>query len=73
MDGIISLPVALSGFVLLPDVPEISNPWYLTKEVRFITHSRRIFANVERRKWHYHRSECSSKDARIGSRILKAS
>lgn len=34
VDGIISLPVALSGFFILPDVPEISNPWYLKKEVR---------------------------------------
>jgi sugar phosphate permease len=32
IDGVISLPVALSGFFILPDVPEISNPWYLTKE-----------------------------------------
>ena len=32
IDGIISLPVALSGFVILPDVPEISDPWYLNNE-----------------------------------------
>ncbi|PLB54035.1 pantothenate transporter [Aspergillus steynii IBT 23096] len=32
VDGIISLPVALSGFFVLPDVPEISNPWYLSKD-----------------------------------------
>ncbi|KAJ5227578.1 uncharacterized protein N7469_007584, partial [Penicillium citrinum] len=32
IDGVISLPVALSGFFVLPDVPEISNPWYLSKE-----------------------------------------
>ncbi|KAB8233988.1 putative FAD dependent oxidoreductase [Aspergillus alliaceus] len=32
VDGIISLPIALSGFLILPDVPEISNPWYLSKE-----------------------------------------
>ncbi|KAF7157596.1 hypothetical protein CNMCM5623_001970 [Aspergillus felis] len=32
IDGVISLPVALSGFFILPDVPEISDPWYLTKE-----------------------------------------
>ncbi|KAE8155316.1 pantothenate transporter [Aspergillus avenaceus] len=32
VDGIISIPVALSGFVILPDVPEISNPWYLSEE-----------------------------------------
>lgn len=33
IDGVISLPVAISGFFILPDVPEIANPWYLTKEV----------------------------------------
>ncbi|KAF4763739.1 hypothetical protein HAV15_001512 [Penicillium sp. str.  len=32
IDGVISLPVAISGFFILPDVPEISNPWYLSKE-----------------------------------------
>lgn len=33
VDGVISLPIALSGYFLLPDVPEIANPWYLNKEV----------------------------------------
>ncbi|KAL4894896.1 pantothenate transporter [Aspergillus ambiguus] len=32
MDGIISLPIALSGYFLLPDVPEIANPWYLSEK-----------------------------------------
>ncbi|CAI7603487.1 unnamed protein product [Penicillium manginii] len=32
IDGVISLPVAISGFFVLPDVPEISNPWYLSKD-----------------------------------------
>ncbi|KAJ5894838.1 hypothetical protein N7495_006529 [Penicillium taxi] len=32
IDGCISLPVALMGFFILPDVPEISSPWYLSKE-----------------------------------------
>jgi ACS family pantothenate transporter-like MFS transporter len=32
VDGIISLPVALLGFFALPDLPEISKPFYLTKE-----------------------------------------
>ncbi|KAJ5811312.1 hypothetical protein N7474_007613 [Penicillium riverlandense] len=32
VNGIISLPVALAGFFVLPDVPEISSPWYLSKE-----------------------------------------
>ncbi len=34
VDGIISLPVALSGFVLLPDVPEITRAWYFTPAER---------------------------------------
>lgn len=33
IDGIISIPVAISGFFILPDVPEISNPFYLSEEV----------------------------------------
>lgn len=32
VDGIISLPIAIAGFFVLPDVPEISKPFYLTKE-----------------------------------------
>ncbi|KAF2097984.1 putative MFS transporter Liz1/Seo1 [Rhizodiscina lignyota] len=34
VDGIISLPIALLGYIVLPDVPEISNPWYLSKEAK---------------------------------------
>ena len=33
IDGVISAPIALSGFFILPDVPEISSPWYLSKKV----------------------------------------
>ncbi|KAL2814676.1 major facilitator superfamily domain-containing protein [Aspergillus cavernicola] len=32
IDGVISLPIALLGFIVLPDVPEISNPWYLSEQ-----------------------------------------
>lgn len=32
-DGIISLPIALSGYVFLPDLPENSRAFYFTKEV----------------------------------------
>ncbi|KAF2421055.1 putative MFS transporter Liz1/Seo1 [Tothia fuscella] len=32
VDGIISLPVALAGYFVLPDLPEISKPFYLSKE-----------------------------------------
>jgi hypothetical protein len=34
IDGVISLPVAVAGFWMLPDVPEIAKPWYLTEKVR---------------------------------------
>ena len=33
VDGCISLPVAISGFWVLPDLPEITRAWYLTKDV----------------------------------------
>ncbi|KAL4864709.1 hypothetical protein BDV12DRAFT_188731 [Aspergillus spectabilis] len=32
IDGMISLPVGVLGFFLLPDVPEISRPWYLSQQ-----------------------------------------
>jgi ACS family pantothenate transporter-like MFS transporter len=32
IDGIISVPIAILGFFALPDLPEISKPFYLTKE-----------------------------------------
>ncbi|KIY02352.1 uncharacterized protein Z520_02490 [Fonsecaea multimorphosa CBS 102226] len=34
VDGIISLPIALSGFFLLPDVREITTAWYFNQEER---------------------------------------
>ncbi|KAK5240017.1 hypothetical protein LTR40_014099, partial [Exophiala xenobiotica] len=34
VDGIISLPIALAGFFVLPDVPEITRVWYLKPEER---------------------------------------
>ncbi|CRG83191.1 Pantothenate transporter liz1 [Talaromyces islandicus] len=33
IDGSISLPMAIAGFFLLPDVPEITKSWYLSEEV----------------------------------------
>lgn len=34
MDGVISLPIALLGYVCLPDLPENTRSWYLTSEER---------------------------------------
>lgn len=36
VDGIISLPIALAGYVVLPDAPANTRAWYLTEEVRWI-------------------------------------
>jgi len=33
IDGVISLPIAIAGFFILPDVPEISRAWYFSKAV----------------------------------------
>lgn len=33
VDGIISLPIAIAGYWVLPDVPEISRAFYFKKEV----------------------------------------
>jgi len=32
MDGVISLPIATAGFFMIPDLPENSRAWYLTKD-----------------------------------------
>lgn len=34
VDGIISLPIALAGYLFIPDVPETSRAFYLSKNVR---------------------------------------
>ena len=34
MDGIISAPICLAGFFLLPDLPENTRAFYLTESVR---------------------------------------
>lgn len=34
VDGIISLPIALAGYMFIPDVPETSRAFYLSKDVR---------------------------------------
>lgn len=33
VDGIISLPIALAGYLFIPDVPETSRAFYLSKDV----------------------------------------
>ncbi|PQE32823.1 Pantothenate transporter protein [Rutstroemia sp. NJR-2017a WRK4] len=32
IDGVISLPIAIAGYFILPDVPEIAKAWYFSKE-----------------------------------------
>lgn len=35
MDGIISLPICIAGFFLLPDLPENTRAFYLKAEVSY--------------------------------------
>ncbi len=37
IDGIITLPIALYGFIVFPDVPTTTRAFYLTEEVRNYT------------------------------------
>ncbi len=34
VDGVISLPIALSGFFAIPDFPHNTRAWYINKDVR---------------------------------------
>lgn len=52
VDGIISLPIALAGYFILPDVPEISKPFYLTeKEVAFAVKRMQLEGREERQPY----------------------
>ncbi|KAF2156308.1 MFS general substrate transporter [Myriangium duriaei CBS 260.36] len=42
VDGIISLPVAIGGYFMLPDVPETTRAWYLTEEERQLAKRRML-------------------------------
>ncbi|RAK99928.1 putative FAD dependent oxidoreductase [Aspergillus ibericus CBS 121593] len=50
IDGIISIPVAISGFFILPDVPEISNPFYLTEQEVKLAQKRMEFEGRKNRE-----------------------
>jgi len=52
VDGIISLPIAVLGFFCLPDLPEISKPFYLTKdEVAFAQERMRLEGRQKRKPY----------------------
>ncbi|KAF9469023.1 major facilitator superfamily domain-containing protein [Collybia nuda] len=46
IDGIITLPIALYGFLVFPDLPAITNAFYLSKEERLLA-SRRLESEVQ--------------------------
>nr|XP_001396404.2 pantothenate transporter [Aspergillus niger CBS 513.88] len=50
IDGIISIPVALSGFFILPDVPEISSPFYLSEQEVKLAQKRMQFEGRKNRE-----------------------
>jgi ACS family pantothenate transporter-like MFS transporter len=50
IDGVISLPIALAGYFVLPDVPEIARPFYLTKEEVAFAQKRMELEGRQKRK-----------------------
>ncbi|KAE8453388.1 hypothetical protein EG329_010249 [Mollisiaceae sp. DMI_Dod_QoI] len=50
IDGVISLPIAIAGFFVLPDVPEITRAWYLKKEEIEFSKQRMILEGRQQRK-----------------------
>jgi MFS transporter, ACS family, pantothenate transporter len=34
IDGIITMPIAIAGFFVLPDLPETTRAWYLSTDER---------------------------------------
>ena len=50
VDGVISLPIALLGFFALPDLPEISKPFYLTKDEVAFAQKRMELEGRQKRK-----------------------
>lgn len=50
VDGVISLPIAVLGFFALPDLPEISKPFYLTKEEVAFAQKRMELEGRQKRK-----------------------
>ncbi|EXJ91869.1 hypothetical protein A1O3_00419 [Capronia epimyces CBS 606.96] len=50
MDGVISLPIAIASFFLLPDYPEISRVWYLNEGDKAIARKRMEFEGRRKRQ-----------------------
>ncbi|KAH4204680.1 hypothetical protein HBI95_148000 [Parastagonospora nodorum] len=50
VDGIISLPIALLGFLVLPDLPDTSKPFYLTEEELAFAQKRMQLEGREKRQ-----------------------
>lgn len=47
MDGIISAPICIAGFFLLPDLPENTRAFYLSEDVGVCPRAARIEPNVD--------------------------
>ena len=60
IDGVISLPIAIAGFFVLPDVPEISKAFYFSKDVgSWSTSLNYLNCWCWERNWNMERKECS--------------
>jgi MFS transporter, ACS family, pantothenate transporter len=50
VDGIITFPIALSGFLVLPDLPETTRAWFLTADERKLCVDRMLVEGRAQRK-----------------------
>ncbi|PMD30171.1 MFS general substrate transporter [Hyaloscypha variabilis F] len=50
VDGIISLPIAITGFFVLPDVPETTKAWYLSEEEKQFAKQRMLYEGRQQRQ-----------------------
>ncbi|CCH42589.1 Pantothenate transporter [Wickerhamomyces ciferrii] len=48
IDGIITIPVAIAGFIFFPGLPESPKPWWLSTEEYTLANKRRIRYKVEK-------------------------
>lgn len=47
IDGVISLPIALAGYLIFPGLPSSKKPWWLTTKEHALAQSRMINAGVQ--------------------------
>lgn len=50
VDGLITMPIAVAGFLVLPDLPETTRAWFLTPDERKLCVDRMLLEGRAQRK-----------------------